>query len=145
MVPTRATVHSHTRQFILYSHSSAHDTCGRSTGTPRPDTESMGLDYSNGISSLSSEQHDIDISNSCYYLSQITEQNPFKWNRQQIKLWLKHKNLYHLYTLQAIQNCRKGKDLLKLNTKDFDYNNSIEKLFRYNIIMIIRQSLTKEI
>lgn len=99
-----------------------------STDQDSPDPESMGLDYK-GYSS--SEQHDNSLHNSCYYLSQITEQNPYKWNKKQIKLWLKHKHLYHLYQLEPLQNCVKGRDLLRLNTKDFDYNDSIEKLFRY--------------
>ena len=91
--------------------------------SPNTDLESIELDYL----SCDSEQ---DHNNSCYYLSQITEQDPCKWKKPEIILWLKHKNLYHLYELQPIMNCQTGKQLLRLNTTDFDYNDCIEKLFR---------------
>eukprot|EP01084_Bolivina_argentea_P221982 375836_1 len=61
---------------------------------------------------------------------QITEQNPSKWSKQDIRLWLTQKDLEHLITLQPLRECANGKQLLKLNPTDFQHNDAIERLFR---------------
>ena len=96
------------------------------------DQESTDLDSSSEQQNVFNT-HDY---NDHSHLSQITEQNPLRWKRKEIKQWLKQKNLYHLYGLDAISRCVNGKQLLRLNTNDFNYNEDIERLFRYFGIFI---------